>query len=140
MIRKMIALAGLSAFLFAAARPAISATGSTDVSSPSTDGTLKATPDAPLAQKPIVMPLNEVRLHLPHGVQEDAHDNQEARSAKKSGGHPRNTKPSDHGFRNHCDDREEKRAGKGQSSQRILEKFRSRFSGPISGNVSVVFL
>ena len=42
MIRKMIALAGLSAFLFAAARPAISATGSTDVSSPANDGTLKA--------------------------------------------------------------------------------------------------
>src|SRR6201987_3216223 len=42
MIRKMIALAGLSAFLFAAARPAISAMGSTDVSSPANDGTLKA--------------------------------------------------------------------------------------------------
>jgi len=42
MIRKMIALAGLTAFLFVAARPAISATGSTDVSSPANDGTLKA--------------------------------------------------------------------------------------------------
>ncbi len=42
MIRKMIALAGLSAFLFVAARPAVSATGSTDLSSPATDGTLKA--------------------------------------------------------------------------------------------------
>src|SRR5580692_11924727 len=42
MTRKMIALAGLSAFLFFAARPAVSATGSTDVSSPAADGTLKA--------------------------------------------------------------------------------------------------
>ena len=42
MIRKFIALGGLTAFLFVAARPAISATGSTDVSSPATDGTLKA--------------------------------------------------------------------------------------------------
>ena len=42
MIRKMIVLAGLSAFLFVAVRPAISATGSTDVSSPANDGTLKA--------------------------------------------------------------------------------------------------
>ena len=42
MIRKMIALAGLSAFLFVAVRPAISAAGSTDVSSPANDGTLKA--------------------------------------------------------------------------------------------------
>src|SRR6201987_3688889 len=42
MIRKMIALDGLTAFLFVAARPAISATGSTDVSSPANDGTLKA--------------------------------------------------------------------------------------------------
>ena len=40
MIRKMIALAGLGAFLFVAARPAISATGSTDLASPATDGTL----------------------------------------------------------------------------------------------------
>src|SRR6201984_412039 len=42
MIRKTIALAGLSAFLFVGARPAISATGSTDLASPATDGTLKA--------------------------------------------------------------------------------------------------
>jgi carboxypeptidase Q len=42
MIRKMIALVGLSAFLFVAPRPAVSATGSTDVASPATDGTLKA--------------------------------------------------------------------------------------------------
>src|ERR1700719_4165887 len=42
MIRKTIALAGLSAFLFVAARPAISATGSTDLASTATDGTLKA--------------------------------------------------------------------------------------------------
>lgn len=42
MIRKIIALAGLCAFLFVAVRPAISATGSTDVSSPANDGTLKA--------------------------------------------------------------------------------------------------
>src|SRR6201982_552840 len=42
MTRKMIALAGLSAFLFFAARPAVSDTGSTDVPSPAADGTLKA--------------------------------------------------------------------------------------------------
>src|SRR5580700_3471273 len=42
MIRKMIALTGLSAFLFVAPQPALSATGSTDVSSPAADGTLKA--------------------------------------------------------------------------------------------------
>ena len=42
MIRKMIALTGLSAFLFVAPQPALSATGSTDVSSPANDGTLKA--------------------------------------------------------------------------------------------------
>ena len=42
MIRRMIVLTGLSAFLFVAPQPALSATGSTDVSSPANDGTLKA--------------------------------------------------------------------------------------------------
>src|SRR5271154_4200958 len=42
MIRKMIALASLSAFLLVAARPAVSASGSTDIAPPDTDGTLKA--------------------------------------------------------------------------------------------------
>jgi carboxypeptidase Q len=42
MTRKILALAGLSAFLFVAAMPAISATGPNDVSSPANDGTLKA--------------------------------------------------------------------------------------------------
>jgi len=42
MTRKILALAGLSAFLFVAAMPAVSATGPNDVSSPSNDGTLKA--------------------------------------------------------------------------------------------------
>jgi carboxypeptidase Q len=42
MTRKILALAGLSAFLFVAAMPAVSATGPNDVSSPANDGTLKA--------------------------------------------------------------------------------------------------
>src|ERR1700758_5700102 len=42
MIRKMIALAGLTAFLFVAAIPALPATGPSDISSPANDGTLKA--------------------------------------------------------------------------------------------------
>src|SRR5277367_4350777 len=43
MTRKILVLAGLSALLFAAAMPAVSATGPNDVtSSPATDGTLKA--------------------------------------------------------------------------------------------------
>jgi carboxypeptidase Q len=42
MTRKILALAGLSAFLFVGAMPAVSATGPNDVSSPSNDGTLKA--------------------------------------------------------------------------------------------------
>jgi len=42
MIRKLIAFAGLCAYLFVVARPAQSAPGSTDVSSPANDGTLKA--------------------------------------------------------------------------------------------------
>ena len=42
MTRQILALAGLSAFLFVAAMPAVSATGPNDVSSPSNDGTLKA--------------------------------------------------------------------------------------------------
>src|ERR1700752_5242047 len=42
MIRKTIALAGFLAFLVVNAGPPISATGSTDLASPATDGTLKA--------------------------------------------------------------------------------------------------
>jgi len=42
MTRQILALAGLSAFLFVGAMPAVSATGPNDVSSPANDGTLKA--------------------------------------------------------------------------------------------------
>ena len=62
-----------------------------------------------------------------------------ARSAKKSSRHPRNSKPGDHGFRNHRNNRQEEGAGESQSSQGVLEKFRGRLSRPIAGNVSVVF-
>src|SRR4029077_253650 len=101
--------------------------------------TLKAAPDAPFPQKPIVVPLNEVRLHLPHRVQKHPDDDQEARSAKKSRSHPRYAKPGDHGFRDHCDDRQEERSGESQSSQSILEKFRSRLPWSITGNVTIIF-
>ncbi len=57
MIRKMIALAGLGALFFIAARPAVSATGSTEVSSPATDGTLKAL-------RPWPAPARWIRTHI----------------------------------------------------------------------------
>src|SRR6202162_5518478 len=85
------------------------------------------------------MPLNEMRLYLPHRAKQDAHDNQEASAAKKSRRHSRDAKPSDHGLGNHRNNRQEERSGESQSSQCILEEFRSRFPWSIAGNISVVF-
>jgi carboxypeptidase Q len=42
MTRKILLLSALSAFLFAATRPAVATTGPSDLTSPATDGTLKA--------------------------------------------------------------------------------------------------
>jgi len=43
----------------------------------------KATAQLSLPQKSIVMPLEQMGLNLPHGIEDDANDNQDARSTEK---------------------------------------------------------
>lgn len=47
---------------------------------------VRPSPDSPLAQESIVMPLDKMRLHLPHRVEDNADDNEQTGAAKKLSG------------------------------------------------------
>src|SRR5438552_448751 len=43
----------------------------------------RSSANPPFSQKSVVVPLNEMRFHLPHRIKHYTHDNQQTRSAKK---------------------------------------------------------
>src|SRR5947208_13214653 len=52
----------------------------------------RSPPNPPFSQKSVVVPLNEMRFHLPHRIKHYTHNNEQARSAKKLRSNLRNVK------------------------------------------------
>src|SRR4029077_10399128 len=91
------------------------------------------------SQKAIVMPLNQVRLHLAHGIKHHAHNDQQAGAAEKLRCDDGHIQPLAEETRKDCDQRQENRASKRESRHREIKKVGSWLSWPHAGNVTAVF-
>src|SRR5271166_2426273 len=82
----------------------------------SADGLVKGTAaNAPLAQEPVVVPLDEMRLHLAHRIEHDANENQQAGAAEERGGELRHAELMREHLRQDRDHGQENCAGKRQA-------------------------
>src|ERR1044071_1015670 len=86
------------------------------------------------------MPLNQMRLHLPHGIEHDAYNDQQACSAEELSRDDRHIQPLAEQAWEHRDQRQKDCAGKSQARHGVIEEVRSRFSWPHPGDVASVFL
>src|SRR5881628_199448 len=85
------------------------------------------------------MPLNQVCLHLSHGVEHDAYDDQQAGAAEKlrrDHGHIQSLAQKTGQNR---DERQENPAGKRESRHCEIEKIGSRFPRTHAWNVTAIF-
>src|SRR5581483_331484 len=99
----------------------------------------RATANAALAQKSIVMPLNEVRLDLSHRIKHHSHDDEQTRAAKKLCGDLRHLQSLAQQTRQNRDQSEEHRARECQARHRKVEKVCRRFSRTNTGDVTADF-
>jgi hypothetical protein len=96
--------------------------------------------NATLAQETVVMPLNKVCLHLAHGIEHDAHNDQQTCATKKlrrDNWHIQSLAEETWQYRYQ---REENRTGKRQSRHGEIKKVRRRFSRSHPRDVTSVFL
>src|SRR5437868_151652 len=98
-----------------------------------------AAADATFAEEAIVMPLDQMRLHLPHRVEDHAHDNEQAGAAEKLRGDLWNLQTLAEEARQDRDHGKENRAGERKPRHGVIEEFRGRFAGPHARNVAAVF-
>ena len=85
------------------------------------------------------MPLNEVRLHLTHRIEHDAHNDQQTCATEElrcDHGHVQTLAEKAWHNRYH---RQKNRAGKREPRHREIEKVRSRFAWPDTWNITAVF-
>ena len=79
-------------------------------------------------------------LHLAHGIEHHADNDQQARAAEKLRCDHRHVESLAQKAWQHRYQRQKDRAGKRESCHGEIEKIRSRFPGPYAGNVTTVFL
>src|ERR1051326_1263438 len=98
----------------------------------------RSAPNSAFSQKPVVMPLNQMRFHLAHGVKHHADNNQQAGAAEKLRCNDGHIQPLAEKTWQNRYQRQENRASKREPRHREIKKVSSRFSGPHSGNVTAV--
>src|SRR6266542_2170869 len=81
-----------------------------------------------------------MRLHLAHGIEHDADNDQQTRAAEKLRGDRWDVQSLAHKTWQDCYQCKKNRAGKGEPRHGEIEKIRSRFSRSDSRNVTTVFL
>src|SRR5437870_12812323 len=85
------------------------------------------------------MPLNEVGLHLAHGIKHDAHNDQQAGAAEKLRCDDGHIQPlAEKAWQNRYQG-EENRVGTRESCHREIKKLGSRLSWPHARHVTAVF-
>ena len=83
---------------------------------------------------------DQMRLHLAHRVEHDAHDDQQAGAAEERRHHPGNAETAGHHRRHHRDHGQEQRAGQRDARHRPVQKLRRRPAGADARHVAAVLL
>src|SRR5215469_11674027 len=86
------------------------------------------------------MSLNQVRLHLPHGIEHHAYNDQQTCAAEELSRDHGHVQPLAEQTWEHRDQRQKDCAGKSQARHGIIEEVGSRLSRSHAGDVAPVFL